>query len=139
MDPLIEHPPLLILLDLVLLKPRVYLHLLFNRGHPPNDGRPDRPEPVSQQEDTPLGIWNDWSRLFLLNVVAESASRVVTRPTTPTVSGSGIFVIVITVLAELVAQHLVTTLMALATLRLRGWWKTEKTGGISDGRQKHFK
>lgn len=35
LDPLIEHPGLLILLDLILLKPRVYLHLMFNRGHEP--------------------------------------------------------------------------------------------------------
>lgn len=34
-DPLIEAPHLLLFLDLVLLKPRVFLHLLFNRGSPP--------------------------------------------------------------------------------------------------------
>ncbi|KAK8854945.1 hypothetical protein IAR55_003684 [Kwoniella newhampshirensis] len=39
-DPLIEHPDLVILLDLILLKPRVFLHLLFNRGSPPLDASP---------------------------------------------------------------------------------------------------
>jgi hypothetical protein len=34
-DPFVEHPPLLLFLDLVLLKPGVYRHVLFNRGHEP--------------------------------------------------------------------------------------------------------
>lgn len=31
-DPLIEHPLVLLLIDLILLKPRIYRHLVFNRG-----------------------------------------------------------------------------------------------------------
>lgn len=31
-DPYVEQPPLLLFLDLVLLKPGVYRHLLWNRG-----------------------------------------------------------------------------------------------------------
>lgn len=34
-DPLIEHPLVLLLIDLILLKPRVYRHLIFNRGSSP--------------------------------------------------------------------------------------------------------
>ncbi|GHJ88754.1 hypothetical protein NliqN6_5156 [Naganishia liquefaciens] len=34
-DPLIEHPLVLLLIDLILLKPRVYRHLVFNRGSQP--------------------------------------------------------------------------------------------------------
>jgi hypothetical protein len=34
-DPYVEHDPLVVALDLVLLKPEVYRHLLFNRGMPP--------------------------------------------------------------------------------------------------------
>lgn len=34
-DPLIEHPPVLLLIDLILLKPRVYRHLVFNYGSEP--------------------------------------------------------------------------------------------------------
>jgi hypothetical protein len=34
-DPLIEHPLVLLLIDLILLKPRVYRHLVFNRGSAP--------------------------------------------------------------------------------------------------------
>ncbi len=34
-DPLIEHPRTILLIDLILLKPRVYRHLLFNRASRP--------------------------------------------------------------------------------------------------------
>lgn len=34
-DPYVEHDALVIVLDLILLKPGVYRHLLFNRGMPP--------------------------------------------------------------------------------------------------------
>jgi hypothetical protein len=34
-DPYVEHDPLVIALDLILLKRGVYRHLLFNRGTPP--------------------------------------------------------------------------------------------------------
>ncbi|WVQ95784.1 hypothetical protein IAU59_002883 [Kwoniella sp. CBS 9459] len=51
-DPLIEHPDLVLLLDLILLKPHVFLHLLFNRGSPPFDadkGRLNTRDVASQQ------------------------------------------------------------------------------------------
>lgn len=139
MDPLIEHPPLLLLLDLVLLKPRVYLHLLFNRGHPPKDGRPEAQVAQSPPDDTLPGIWLDWTRLFMVAVLAESASRLVTRSDTSQLSGCGTLVTVLMVFVEVLAQHIITTLAALAVLRLRGWWKKESTDGVIDGRQKHFK
>jgi Arv1-like family len=34
-DPYVEHDAFVVALDLVLLKPEVYRHLLFNRGTPP--------------------------------------------------------------------------------------------------------
>ena len=34
-DPYVEHDALVVALDLILLKPGVYRHLLFNRGTPP--------------------------------------------------------------------------------------------------------
>jgi hypothetical protein len=34
-DPYVEHDALVVALDLILLKPGVYRHLLFNRGAPP--------------------------------------------------------------------------------------------------------
>lgn len=139
MDPLIEHPPLLLLLDLVLLKPRVYLHLLFNRGHPPKDGRPKSQNAQSSSDDTSPSIWADWSRLFLVSVVAESASRLVTRPEASCLSGFGTLVTLLVVLVELLAQHSITTLAALGALKLRGWWKSADDERVIDGRQKHFK
>jgi hypothetical protein len=139
MDPLIEHPPLLILLDLVLLKPRVYLHLLFNRGHPPKDGRPASQKGVSDPDHAIPGIWLDWSRVFMLTIVAETVSRLVTRSLTSGLSEVGPLVTVATVAAELIAQHSVTTMVALAALKMRGWWRSKDVDGVVDGRQKHFK
>lgn len=41
-DPYVEHDPLTLLLDLILLKREVYRHLLFNRGQAPRHlGKPD--------------------------------------------------------------------------------------------------
>lgn len=60
-DPLIEHPPTLLLIDLILLKPRVYRHLLFNRGSSPN--RPG--EDTSVQDGLAVGVpWRSeiWTR-----------------------------------------------------------------------------
>ena len=142
MDPLIEHPPLLIILDLVLLKPRVYLHLLFNRGHPPKDGRPDQTiqsNPLPKSNDTLPGIWTDWAHLVLITVLAESASRSVNQSHASTLDAFQSIVTVGSVMAELLAQHLVTTLTALAALSLRGWWKGARVEEALDGRQKHFK
>lgn len=92
MDPLIEHPPILHVLDLVLLKPRVFLHLLYNRGTLPlvaPGGIPDptvdaisesvNPTPLSASSDKHdsryLQLRSDFIRLACLAVVAETAIR----------------------------------------------------------------
>ena len=64
-DPYVEHDPLVVALDLILLKRGVYRHLLFNRGTPPrkvdqtahkhavddDDGQQSRKEQQSTEEE----------------------------------------------------------------------------------------
>ncbi len=46
-DPYVEHDALVVALDLILLKPGVYRHLLFNRGMPPR--KAEEPAPAQGQ------------------------------------------------------------------------------------------
>ncbi|KAF8486119.1 Arv1-domain-containing protein [Russula ochroleuca] len=49
-DPYVEHDALVVALDLILLKPEVYRHLLFNRGTPPRKVEETAP-PRGQDDD----------------------------------------------------------------------------------------
>lgn len=136
LDPLIEHPPLLLILDLILLKPRVYLHLLFNRGHPPKDGSRDAvptPEPGASRD-----LWSDWALLSFATIASESATRLIAGRRTSHLTGSEVVRLVVLVIFELVAQHLATTAVALLALRLKGWHRRSAKAASSDGRQRHF-
>lgn len=139
LDPLIEHPPLLLVLDLILLKSRVYLHLLFNRGHPPNDGRSDDASPrASVESNSPRDLLSDWTYLATATIITESATRwLAARQTSTTPTTADIRLLVLTVIAELAAQHATTTVVALLALRLRGWTQATQKHQL-DGRQKHF-
>ena len=138
MDPLIEHPPLLLLLDLVLLKPRVYLHLLFNRGHPPKDGGPRPKNVLPSSKDVLPGIWVDWLRLIAITVVAETVSRLIALSPVHSLDALTTLWTVAAVSAEVLAQHVMTTLVALVALRIRGWRISRDLKEVQDGRQKHF-
>ena len=48
-DPYVEHDALVVALDLILLKPGVYRHLLFNRGTPPR--KVEEVAPARGQDD----------------------------------------------------------------------------------------
>lgn len=139
-DPLIEHPPLLLLLDLILLKPRVYLHLLFNRGHPPKDVSQEMVTSPPNSPDAALNLRLDWTKLALASLAAECAARSIGwwHPH-QAIPGHDVQMAIVTVLAELLAQHFVTTVIALAVLRLKGWRSDAKGLGDTDGRRKHFK
>lgn len=119
LDPLIEHPPLVLLLDLILLKPRVFLHLLFNRGSRPLSTT----KPVDDEDERGMErdrvLWKDLVRLAGLTVVAETAVRVLPDFS---VALAGLAWVLGGVLAELVAQHLTTLGLALVILRLRRWY-----------------
>ena len=139
LDPLIEHPPLLLLLDLILLKPRIYLHLLFNRGSRPYDVDCEAPAARRKQERTDR-LTSDFTNLALATLAAETATRLQARSTFTT-SDAGDFVKMLgIVLLELTVQHVVTTILALAVLRWKGWYPKRNSGGRGnhDGRQDYF-
>lgn len=63
-DPYVEHDPLTLLLDLILLKREVYRHLLFNRGHEPRHlGKPGTNTTNSVKERISTAAEVGW-RLF---------------------------------------------------------------------------
>ncbi|KAL7425190.1 sterol homeostasis protein [Cryptotrichosporon argae] len=146
-DPLIEHPPLLILLDLVLLKPRVYLHLLFNR----DSARLDADAAVTEQAQATATatatagrrdthVHAQLARLALAAVAAESAVRLLPHVTARGLCADAATVArtVAAVGAETAAQLATTTLLALAVLRAQGWWPARKRFAFRDGRQENF-
>ena len=82
-------------------------------------------------------IWDDLRRLALMTIATDTILR--TLPT----SNNGLAMkkvveILVTVMLELLVQHLVTTALALAILRVRGWYPSAKIGGVRDGRQENF-
>ncbi|RSH93219.1 hypothetical protein EHS25_007573 [Saitozyma podzolica] len=156
LDPLIEHPGLLILLDLILLKPRVYLHLMFNRGHEPlsadqagTQSVKDSSNPKARDKattpfpDDTRGVarrrkrrrdvisW-DMVRLGLVTILAETAVRWMSSINPQPGAGWGS--------PELVAQHAVTLILGLAVLWWRGWYPARNKAKSSerDGRQENF-
>ncbi|KAK4685966.1 lipid intermediate transporter, partial [Tremellales sp. Uapishka_1] len=137
LDPLIEHPPLLLLLDLILLKPRVYLHLLFNRGSLPLD--------ANAKDETPSSASSTLRRrdlqhdLFILastTLASEAAVRILPLPRQHWWSAIAMS------LVEVAAQHLATLLLALLVLRWKGWYppasSTHAYRSRRDGRQENF-
>ncbi|OCF42645.1 hypothetical protein I317_03504 [Kwoniella heveanensis CBS 569] len=103
-DPLIEHPDLILFLDLILLKPHVFLHLLFNRGSPPFDADKGgarslaRDPSVSASRSSSAGSQVDRSRAKriheeiikygLISILAETAVRLLPLLQLPSQSGA---------------------------------------------------
>lgn len=138
LDPLIEHPPLLLLLDLILLKPRVYLHLLFNRGSRPYDVDSEVSTDQRRKERSER-LTSDFTTLALATIIAESVARLQASSKHATPDGSHTVRIMGMVMVELGVQHLVTTMLALAALRWKGWYPEARSGRqCSDGRQNYF-
>ncbi|WVR08038.1 hypothetical protein IAU60_005082 [Kwoniella sp. DSM 27419] len=141
LDPLIEHPDLVLLLDLVLLKPQVFLHLLFNRGSPPFDAsRGGLPPLPDRQARRRVSITDNIIKLGLISLVAETAVRLLPVLT----SGSGrvparsVTITMTVVLLESVAQHVITLGLALIALRAKQWYPYNPTLPSKDGRQVDF-
>lgn len=140
LDPLIEHDPLILLLDLVLLKPRVFLHLLFNRGTPPLDALAPSATSIDRGRDDRLRV--DVTRLALLVVGAETIVRLIPHTSMAKLDGKSVLTVLFGVLAETVAQHAVTLALTLFALRWRGWYpnKEQPPAGTPhvDGRKVNF-
>jgi hypothetical protein len=139
LDPLIEHPPLLLLLDLILLKPRVYLHLLFNKGTRPFDT--DHVVTESQQQvERSDRLRSDFTTLALLTVFAETLGRLQKTEHHGDTGFGDVARVLVLVTGELAVQHAVTAGLALLALRWKGWYPAKDQGKESrhDGRQDYF-
>ncbi|WWC65854.1 uncharacterized protein I303_108476 [Kwoniella dejecticola CBS 10117] len=144
LDPLIEHPDLIILLDLILLKPRVFLHLLFNRGSPPFDAdkgveiaKPQR-QAIRRQK-----LYKDAWTMGSISILAESIVRFL--PTVTSLNEVSVSQIIVTcscVLLETIAQHVITSYLALLALRIRAWYPAGNDRVVPvdkrDGRRENF-
>lgn len=142
LDPLIEHPPLIILLDLVLLKPRVYLHLLFNRGAKPFDADNKPKSSTIQANERDAVLWNDLFALGGVTVAAETATRLTSHADDTDLGLAIIGFTLFRVTAEMVAQHTMTLGLALLALWVRGWYPSSRAmndgKARQDGRQLNF-
>ncbi|WWC92823.1 uncharacterized protein L201_007782 [Kwoniella dendrophila CBS 6074] len=145
LDPLIEHPDLIILLDLILLKPRVFLHLLFNRGSPPYDA--DQGKAISADDRTKVRknrLTQDLWRLGALSIVAETILRLLpTKTKSLTTTWIQAFTVTAIVCLEGFTQHAVTLALALLALKKRGWIPSSCSTArnkelLRDGRQENF-
>ncbi|KAG7563121.1 hypothetical protein FFLO_01429 [Filobasidium floriforme] len=160
-DPLIEHPLVLILLDLVLLKPRVFRHLVFNRNAPPRragagkerDTEGRRVSRGGEKEvDRSRIIWQTILRLGLIVTLVESL--VLYRQTYPSAipggrndeDGSPVFIgdvwleelgklltVGMVTLVGNIGQHLTTTWISYMFLRRIGWLP-QRSGHTSGGK-----
>ena len=143
LDPLIEHPTLILILDLVLLKPRVFLHLLFNRGCPPFDATaPQDKSTLTTNDGRQAGLSEDALKLGGLVVTAETILKLQTSQQWvqgTDLSLSLIVETVIMVLVQIATQQLVTMGLVLILLLWRRWYPTPETNFSSrDGRQVNF-
>ena len=137
MDPLIEHDPLILLLDLILLRPRVFLHLLYNKDSPPLDATESSTQRRDVTGDRDQRIRGDVMRLSGLVFLAEVVSRTIRHSQ---ILLQEVFTIILTVAVEFSAQQVTTLGLALFVLWLKGWYPRSNTPakGIKDGRQLEF-
>ncbi|KAL1412524.1 sterol homeostasis protein [Vanrija albida] len=144
-DPLIEAPALLLVLDLVLLKPRVFLHLLFNRGSPPLDagvtlvpfGAPPAAPPGQPYR---ARVRHDLAALTAATLAADVGVRVLPLLQAPGGFADTVEAVALTVVGaalELLAQHAATLALALVVLYARGWYPAARAD-TRDGRQRSF-
>jgi hypothetical protein len=141
---LIEHPPVVLLLDLILLKPRVFLHLLYNRGTKPLDAtksdlRYDA-ERTDREREREKVLWLDLKCFGAVTYLAEVVVRVL-----PHVLDQGVDMDVkriiwvgVGVMVELLVQHSVTLAMGILLLRRRNWGGGNGKAIVTDGRKQDF-
>ncbi|KAL7411682.1 Arv1-like family-domain-containing protein [Mrakia frigida] len=142
-DPYVEQPPLLLFLDLVLLRPGVYRHLLFNRGTEPIEaGRVKAEEKLDESEklaESSLedgragGRWKTVVDLLLTlsvsTVIADTylrwtSLRSQTSNFPPSEEVAAFFKLFLTVILETLAFHVTVLLSALILLKTRGFFST---------------
>lgn len=127
------------MLDLILLKPRVFLHLLFNRGSEPLTTTTKPASPSTEETLSVQRLEYDALRLVTLMVIAEVVVRLLpVYESNHSVSISKICSLVIVVITETIAQHAVTLCLVLAVLRWRNWYPNTRPSETVDGRQDNF-
>ncbi|TXT12968.1 hypothetical protein VHUM_01369 [Vanrija humicola] len=140
-DPLIEAPVLLLLLDLVLLKPGVFLHLLFNRASAPLDagggvgagagGAAGTAEPQPAHLPYRARVRHDLAVLGAATLAADAPAGFAD-------TAARVLLTLVATALELAAQHAATLALALAILYARGWWPRAAGEATRDGRQRSF-
>lgn len=135
---------MILVLDLILLKPRVFLHLLFNRGSVPLNAIGPEVDERTKRLRRERVLRDDLARLGALTIFAETIVRLLSHLSAGGVQTGLILWTVMTVIAEMLAQYLITTLIALAILRWRGWYpfSARSSSGKAeerDGRRENFR
>lgn len=145
---------MVVLLDLVLLKPRAFLHLLYNRGTPPLDAEKRRiPDDGSPQDIVPRAqkLNSDLTRLAAATVIGETMMRFLPAIRNDEhIAISAALATCIGVVVELSFQLAASTGLAVVLLWMRGWLSRPKDGPgakarnetkeeLSDGRRRDFR
>ena len=142
----------------MLLKPRAFLHLLYNRGHQPSYADAGSTDPsATGKTDTAFDRQSSFGldtarRADLLRVgtaanVAETVIRLCQLAVGHVVSGTSssaprpttAVAMLLLVVLELAAQLLISSALALFLLKYRTWWPNPSTATFRDGRQAHFR
>jgi hypothetical protein len=142
----------------VLLKPRAFLHLLYNRGHQPSYADAGSTDPSATDKiDTAFDRQSSFGldtarRVDLLRVgtaaiVAETVIRLCQSADGPVVSATtssaprpaAAVAMLLLVVLESAAQLVISSALALFILYYRTWWPNPSTSTLPDGRQVHFR
>lgn len=145
---------MIVLLDLVLLKPRAFLHLLYNRGTPPLDAEKRRRAGEQASRDVvsrDQQLNSDLARLTVATVVGETMVRFL-----PAIRGDEHIAVAtglrtcLGVIVELSFQLAASTSLAVVLLWTKGWVSrssrpsdtdsiTGQTKSVPDGRRRDFR
>ncbi|KAF8606659.1 Arv1-domain-containing protein [Ceratobasidium sp. AG-I] len=123
-DPYVEHDPLTLLLDLILLKREVYRHLLFNRGHEPRHlGKPgasDTKPGEGKNSAATKGTWKLVIELASMLILIDAFIR--WRGSTRTPSAPSFGRVAMTCALDTAIFHTSVTLACVLLLRTKSWY-----------------
>jgi len=112
---------------------------LFNRGSRPDDVDANVPT-VQRDQERAERLTSDFAKLALATIIAETIARLHTSFKHATFNAAHLISLLGIVILELAVQHAVTTALAMATLRWKGWYPSDKFAGHRhrDGRREYF-
>lgn len=142
----------------MLLKPRAFLHLLYNRGHQPFYADAASTDPsATDKTDTAFHRQSsfgldtarraDLLRVGAAAIVAETVIRLcqlsdghaVSATTSSAPRLTAAVAMLLLVVLESAAQLVISSAFALFILYYRTWWPNPSTATVRDGRQAHFR